>query len=811
MCVDALLHDVRYALRSLGRARGFTTATVLALTLGVGATTALFAVLWAVLLRPLPYRSPDRLVTILHGDAVSAPVSPADYLDFRQHAHSFAGMAAAQSWGANLASDGRAERIPALQVTGALFDVLGVGAEMGRAIQAGDDEAGRSHVVVISHGLWTRRFGGDTGIVGRRVQLNGEPFTVVGVMPRRFRFAPFWQTQAELWVPLVLDPRRSDRSGRSLRLFARLADGVSVAQARSEMAVITARLAREYPDTNEGLTTGVMTLGEKAAGSARAVVLVLFALACAVLLIACANVATLTLARATSRGRELALRAALGAGRGRLIRLLVLEGLALGVAGSVGGASFAWAGLRLLARVLPPDALPPHAVLDVSTPMLAFALAASLLSGLATALIPAVQMNEGALITAARDGRAVAGSPAGRRARHALVSAEVALALLLLVAAGLLGRTLLSLRQVHLGFEPAGVVALSVSLQGSSSSDAARRGQFFDTTIQRIAALPGVISAGAINHLPIAGDLWTFRYLVEGQPVPRPGQEPGAAYRVITPGYFETMSQRLVEGRLFAASDRDDTVPVVIVNQALARRWFPHGGAVGQRIRFAARNDTDPPRTIVGVVMDAQQRDLVSAPTDEAYIPLSQRPATDPGRAAMTLVARGHGTPAALLASVKQAVWQGDPQAAVFEAATLDEVLDRQVWREQVASNLVGGFALVALVLSTLGIHGIVSHGVSTRVREFGVRVALGASPSSLPRLAMREALLPVAAGLACGLALALAAGRMMRAVLVGVDPADPWVMTGTVGALAVVALVAAWRPAARTARLDPSVALRRE
>ena len=622
MSVDALLHDVRYALRSLGRARGFTTATVLALTLGVGATTALFAVLWAVLLRPLPYRSPDRLVTILHGDAVSAPVSPADYLDFRQQAHGFAGMAAAQSWGANLASDGRAERIPALQVTGGLFDVLGVGAEMGRAIQAGDDEAGRSHVVVISHGLWTRRFGADAGIVGRRVQLNGEPFTIVGVMPRSFRFAPFWQTQAELWVPLALDPRRSDCSGRSLRLFARLADGVSVAQARSEMAVITARLARAYPDTNEGLTTGVMTLGEKAAGNARAVVLVLFALACAVLLIACANVATLTLARATSRGRELALRAALGAGRGRLIRLLVLEGLALGVAGSVGGASFAWAGLRLLARVLPPDALPPHAVLDVSTPMLAFALAASLLSGLAAALIPAVQMNEGALITAARDGRAVAGSPAGRRARHALVSAEVALALLLLVAAGLLGRTLLSLRQVHLGFEPAGVVALSVSLQGSASSDAARRGQFFETTIQRIAALPGVTSAGAINHLPIAGDLWTFRYLVEGRPVPRPGQEPGAAYRVITPGYFETMSQRLVEGRLFEASDRDDTVPVVIVNQALARRWFPHGGAVGQRIRFAARNDTDPPRTIVGVVMDAQQRDLVSAPTDEAYIPL---------------------------------------------------------------------------------------------------------------------------------------------------------------------------------------------
>jgi putative ABC transport system permease protein len=809
--VDALLHDVRYALRALGRARGFTVATVLALTLGVGATTALFAVLWAVLLRPLPYRSPDRLVTILHGDSVSAPVSPADYFDFRQQSHSFAGMAAAQAWGANLAANGRAERIPALQVTGTLFDILGVGAELGRAIQPGDDQAGQDHVAVLSHGLWTRRFGADPAIVGRQVQLNGEAFTVVGVMPPAFWFAPFWQTQAELWVPLALDQRKADRNGRSLRVFARLADGVSVAQARSEMAVITARLAHTYPASNEGLTTGVVTVGEKAAGNARAVVLVLFGLACAVLLIACANVSTLTLARATSRGRELALRAALGAGRGRLIRLLVVEGFALGLIGSLGGAALAWAGLTLLARVLPPDALPPHAVLDVSSPMLAFALGASLVSGLAASLVPALQMDEGALINAVRDGRAVAGSPAGRHARHALVSIEVALALLLLVAAGLLGRTLLSLRQVRLGFEPMGVVALSVSLQGSGSADPAAHSRFFDAAIQRVAGLPGVTAAGAINHLPLAGDLWTFRYLVDGQPPPRPGQEPGAAYRVITPGYFQSMSQRLVEGRAFESSDREDTVPVVIVNQALARRWWPRGGAIGQRIRFAPQNDADSPRTIVGVVMDAQQRDLVNAPTDEAYIPLAQRPRTDPGRAAMTVVARGHGTPAVLLESIKEAVWQGDPQAAVFEAATLDEVLDRQVWREQVASNLVSGFALVALVLSALGINGIVSHGVSTRVREFGVRVALGATPSSLPRLAMREALLPVTVGLAAGIVLALAAGRMMRAVLVGVDPADPWVLSGTLAALATAAAVAAWRPAARTSKLDPAVALRRE
>jgi putative ABC transport system permease protein len=329
--------------------------------------------------------------------------------------------------------------------------------------------------------------------------------------------------------------------------------------------------------------------------------------------------------------------------------------------------------------------------------------------------------------------------------------------------------------------------------------------------LERVAATSGVTSIGAINHLPLAGDLWTFRYLVEGRPTPSPGREPGAAYRVVSAAYFETMSQRLVEGRFFSLDDRSDSVPAVIVNQTLARRWFPDGRATGHRIRFASQHDGDPPRTIVGVVADAREQDLVSAPIDEAYIPLTQRPETDPGRSSITLVARGPDAPSALLQALQEAVWHGDPQAAVFEAATLDEVLDREVWREHLAANLVGAFAAVALVLSMLGIHGIVSHGVSTRVREFGVRVALGAAPGSLPRLAMREALLPVVFGLAVGVALALAAGRMMTSVLVGVDPADPSVLWGTVGVLAIAAGVAAWRPAARTARLDPSVALRTE
>jgi putative ABC transport system permease protein len=809
--VDRLLADLRHAVRGLARAPGFTLASVLALTLGVGAVTALTAVLWAVLLRPLPYHDPDNLVAILHGDTVSQPVSPADYLDLRQRARTVTDIAAAQAWGANLSADGRAERIPALQVSGTLFNVLGVGPALGRTIVEADTAPGHGHVAVIGHGLWVRRFGEDPATVGREIRLNGEAFTIVGVMPQSFRFAPFWQTQAELWVPLVLDARRTDRSGRSLRLFARLADGRSLATLRSELAMISRDLSRTYPDTDHGLTTGAVPLAEKSSGPARPLVLAVFGLAVAVLLIACANLATLNLARLLSRGRELAVRSALGASWRRLAALLVTEGLMLGALGAAGGALLAWAGLGALTRFLPPGALPPHATLELSVPMLVFSLAVGVASSLTATLVPLAHVGDRALADAVRDGRALAGSRSSRRTRSALVGAEVALALVLLVAAGLLGRTLLALRQVDPGFAPSGVVSLSASLQGTTSADPQSQARFFTEVVARVAEVPGVSAAAAINHLPLAGDLWSFGYQVEARPAPPIGQEPHAAYRVISPGYFRALGQPRLHGRDFESGDLPDGPPVAIVNDTFARKWWPDGGAVGHRVRFAPRREGDVARTIVGVVADARQRGLTVPPFDEIYVPLAQRPEDDYGRSSMTVVARGTGSPGALLAAVRDIVRTQNRGAAVYDEATLDQVLAREMWRERLASDLVGAFAAIALLLAVLGIHGIVSHAVAGRVREFGVRLALGATPASLPRLAMRDAVAPLGTGLALGLALALVVGRLMTTLLVEVAPSDPWVLGGTMAALSAAAAIAAWWPAARIARLDPSSALRSE
>jgi putative ABC transport system permease protein len=807
--VDHLASDLRHAVRGLARTPGYTLAAALALTLGVGAVTALFAVLWALLVRPLPYRDPDRLVTILHGDAVSAPVSPADFLDLRREARSFTDIAAAQARDANLDADGRAERLPALQVSGTLFGVLGIPAARGRTIAEADTAPGEGHVVVISEALWVRRFGADAGIVGRQIRLNGETFTIVGVMPQSFRFAPFWQTEAELWMPLVLESRRTDRGGRSLRLFARLKDGVTLDHARAELQTLTSRLAAMYPDTDRGLTTGVVPLAEKAAGPARPLVLAIFGLSLAVLLIASANVASLTLARVLARGRELAVRAALGAGRARLAWLLVAEGLLVGALGAAGGLGLAWVSLKALTRFLPPAALPPHATPALTAGMIALGVAIALASSVAAAIVPLWQLGDRALADAVRDGRALSGSRTGRLTRATLVGAEVALAMVLLVSAALLGRTLIALRAVNPGFSPIGVISLGISLQGSGVTDSDAQARFFDQVIDRLAAQPGVTAAGAINHLPLAGDTWSFGYAVDGVPAPLPGEEPHAIYRVVSPGYFRAMAQSRLAGRDLTGADTNASIPVAVVNETFARRWWPHGDAVGHRVTFAAAHNGDLPRTIVGVVADAHQRALTEEPADEIYIPLDQRMGDDPGRASMTLVVRGPSDGNALLALAREAVRTANPAAATFSGTTLVEVLDREMWRERLASDLVAAFAAIAFVLAVLGIHGIVSHSVSERVREFGVRLALGAAPRALPRLAMRDAARPVLAGLGAGLMAAVGVARLLTSLLVGVEPGDPLTLVGATAALALAAVAAAWWPASRIARLDPSVALR--
>ncbi len=810
--MDALLQDLRYAVRSLSRARGFTIAAAVALALGIGATTALFSVVWAVLLKPLPYHQPDRLVAILHGDDVNSPVSPADYLDLRREARSFASMAAAQAWSANLSSDGKAERIPALQVSPRLFDVLGVHAAIGRVLTGADDGDGDPYHVVIGHALWTRRFGGDPNIVGRRVRLNGDDYTIDGVMAGSFRFAPFWQTQAELWVPLDLRARRSDRPGRSLRVFARLADGVGLDAARAEIRVLNNRLVRSHPDTNRGLTTGVVLLSEKAKHRVRPMILATFAMAAFVLLIACANVTTLTIVRSLGRARELAVRSALGAGRARMVRLLLAEGLLLGTVGAGAGLAIAAAAMQAFSGFLPPDALPPYTTIILAPPVAAFAALAGLVCSVTATAAPAWQGRLQAPAESLRgEGRAITGSRSSRALRRTMVGVEVALAVTLLASAGLLARTLIALRDVDPGFRASGAVAVSVSTDGSWASSPAERVQFFDAVRTRAAGIPGVAAVGAINHLPLFGDIWTFGFTIAGRPAPDPGKEPRAVYRVASPGYFRALAQPLIAGRDFDARDTFDGLQVAIVNRALAARWWPRGNAVGSRVAFTTRDATPTYLTIVGIVGDVRQSELTADAADEIYVPLAQRPGDDPSRATMTVVARTSGNAIALIPALRNAVWTENKEAAVYEAITLDDVLDREVWRERLAADLVGVFALVALTLAAVGIHGILAYTVSQRTREFGVRLALGATGRSIRALAAREAAVPVAVGLGGGLLLALAVGRWLHHLLVGTQPVDLMVLTMTVAILAAAGIVAGWRPAARAAKVDPAVALRSE
>jgi putative ABC transport system permease protein len=799
--LDRVVSDLRLASRSLMRDRAFSSAAIATLALGVGAITALSAIVAGVLLAPLPYKDPERLVAVLHGASVSSPVSPADFLDLRQSARSFAGMAAAQSWGANLAADGRTERVAALQVSGTLFEVLGTSPHLGRAI-AETDVASESRVVVLAHRLWTRRFGADPAVIGRSVRINGEAYQVIGVMPPAFRFAPFWQTRAEAWVPLSLTSRATDREGRSLRVFARLRDGVTLEAARAEVQAINARLAADWPASNTGLTLGVERLSDKATGSVRRLLLAIFGLATGLLVAAVVNLAMLVLSRTTGRQAEWAIRAALGASRQRLLSGAVIEGLLVALGGAIGGFLCAVAGTRVLARMLPPDSLPPHAVIAVPPAALAGAIALSSMAALAATIFTAWTAAGHAGATAIRPARTATANRALSRARRTLVGVEVALAFALAATALLFGRTVSTLQDIDPGFDADGLTAVSVSLDGAGVSTAEARTVFFSDVVARVAALPGVASVSAINHLPLAGDLWTLGYAVEGRPPARPGERPGAAYRVVLPGYFKTMGQALVAGRDFTAADREGSLAVVIVNRRLADRQWPQG-ALGQRLIFEGAT-----LTVIGVVGAVAQSTLVDPIGDEMYLPLAQRPLGSATRSPMTLVVRT-AREGSVLPSMASAVWAVNRGAAVYDGTTMDDVMADEIWRQRLSASVGGIFAGVALLLAAVGITGIVRYAVTARWREFGVRLALGATRTHVIWLALADAVLPLAFGLGAGLVTLLAATRLIETLLVGVSPRDPVTLTGAALVLIVVALLAAWRPAARAAGVDPAMALR--
>ncbi|HUE21052.1 MAG TPA: ABC transporter permease [Bryobacteraceae bacterium] len=796
-------------MRILVKSPGFALATVLVLALGIGANTAIFSVVYSVLLKPLPYRDPARLVVALHEGRY--PVSPADFLDYRAQVHAFDQLAAAQAWGGSLAGADKAEEIPGLQVTANLFTTLGVAPLLGRTFARGEDQPGTPRVLVIGYALWQRQFAGSPAVIGKTIQLTDRDYTIVGVMPPQFQFAPFWQTQAEMWTPLVLGDRVTDRAGSSLRLFARLSAGTSVAQAQAQMDTVARRLAAAYPKTNTNLGIQVVSLHEKVVGAVRPTVLLLLATVVFVLVIACADITNLFLTRAVSRQKEIAVRLAIGASRMRIVRQLAGESLGLALLGGAGGLLLARLSLALLNAMLPAAGMPRQHEVTLDAAVFVFTLLASVAVGLVSGLVPALQASRLDLNESLKEGgrNATAGG-AGRRTRTALVVAQVSLALVLLVCAGLMIRTLRNLNLVDAGFNPRQLLALQVHAPAAAYDTAQKRVALFQQVQDKLAALPGVQSVSAINHLPVGGDIWAFGYDVVGRPAPPPGQGFGAIYRVIRPGYFETMQIQLLRGRAFTPRDDDRSPAVVIVNEAMARQQWPGENPVGREILLREPNQEPVRMTIVGVVKNVIQSDWTGAPDHELYLPYLQRP-NGFGLTALTFVVRTTADPEALAKSCESAVRAVDRSIPLSRVESMQRVIADKLWRSRVSAMLLGAFAAIALALAAVGIYGVISYGVRDRTREIGIRVALGGTQADILRLIMIASLKPVIVGVAIGTCVAIAASRLINALLYQVTATDAPTYVLVILALIFTGILATCVPAWRAIKADPLIALRHE
>jgi putative ABC transport system permease protein len=820
--VENLWKDIGYGWRSLLHAPGFTAVATIALALGIGANTAIFGVVNAVVLRPLSYKDSDRLVTILHNG--TGPVATANYIDWRDQSHEFQAMGAADAWGPNIAADDRSDDRPAehlfgLKVTQNLLPMLGVEPLMGRLFAIGEDREGSDHEVVLSYALWQRRFNGDRGVLGKPIKLDGEAYTIIGVMPPGFKFAPFWATHTELWAPAALAKTAHERGGNHLRVFARLKAGATLAQARADIATVTGRLEKEYPASNRNVV--VRPLKENVVGNVETPLLMMLGAVGFVLLIACANVAHLMLARTSHRQREIAVRAALGAGKLRLIAQFLTESLLLAALGAAAGLLLAFAGIKALIALAPAD-VPRLDIVTIDERVVVFLICITALTAVAFGLAPAMQAAAGNLSgTLKEGGRGDSGGKRRSRLRSFLVVSEFALAFTLLIGAGLMVRSFYALQLVQTGFNPHNVLTMVVSVAGTNEAEAGRRRIFYQELLEKLTALPGVKAAGGINHLPIAGDLWDRNLEIEGRPKPRPGEALNAVYRIVMPGYFETMQLPILKGRAVTYTDTATTPGVVVINKRAAERFWPGENPIGKRLQLPGGGEAARPNwlTVIGVSGDARLDDMVSAPYPEMYLAALQTPEfmgeASGGIGAhmsyLTVVVRTDRAPANLIPQVRHVVESFDRALPVSQIQAMDEVIAIATARPRFEMWLLACFGGVAMILAAVGIYGVMNYAVSQRTREIGIRMSLGAGRGEILQMVFSQGMKQATVGILAGIAAAMLLSRLMVQMLFGVQPTDPFTFVGAAVLLACTALAAIAIPARRAVRIQPVIALRSE
>jgi len=806
--LDDLARDLRYSVRTLRRSPAFTVMAVLCVGLGIGVTTTIFAVVEGVLLRPLPYARAEQLVSIYAAnplrDMRGVNISRFDFDSWQQQSKTFAQLGMWSWSNMTLSGGGEAERLETADVTTNLFPLLGVAPVLGRGFVAGEDGGGREHVLLLSWGLWQRRFAGDRTILGKPVEVDGVPYTVVGVMPERFAFPQTGQA----WRPLVRDPQNDSHGNRFYAgAIGRLRDGVTQEAARAEMKRISNDLARAFPADNLNWEAELVPLREDLVGNLRRPLLVLLAAVGCVLLIACANVANLSLVRAAARRRELAMRSTIGAGRGRVLRQLLTESLTLAAAGALLGGALAVGGVRLAGRAFP-QGVPFYVTLGVDGRVLAFVAVLAVATGALFGLLPAWRAGNLELGSVLREDTAGAGEGRRRaRTRAALVVAEVALSLVLMTGAGLLVKSYFALVGTDLGFHQRGMLSFRVTLPSARYGERAQRVAFYDELLARLGALPGVEAASAAQGTPFSG--WDVQggISIEGRPAPPPGQDLDALYQNVEPGFFRAMGVPLVRGRGLTIHDDDPDAPMVVVNESFVREGFHGADPIGARLKIGDQTSEDPWATIVGVVRDYRHFRLPQPMGPAIYYPMrawSSRTETIVLRTRLE-------DPTTLMPAVRDLLRSLEPDAPPYRIETFEETVARMLWRQRLQGQTLGLFAALALLLSVVGLYGVVAYSVAQRRREIGVRVALGATRRQVVGAIVGQGARLALRGIAIGLLVALFATRLLADLLYEVRPHDLATFVGIPLLLAAVALVASWLPAMAAAKVAPQAALRAE